>query len=54
IPLNGDAVSLPLDTATQRYNLAVNWMLTAYSKTGKAPEKYGAITATATYTVEVN
>ncbi|EBM4124937.1 hypothetical protein DZC11_23280 [Salmonella enterica] len=54
IPLNGNAVSLPLDTATQRYNLAVNWMLTAYSKTGKAPEKYGAITATATYTVEVN
>ncbi|EEF4188047.1 fimbrial protein [Salmonella enterica] len=54
VPLNGDSVPLSLDSATQRYNLTVNWMLTAYSKTGKAPEKYGAITATATYTVEVN
>ncbi|EDV9436132.1 fimbrial protein [Salmonella enterica subsp. enterica] len=54
IPLNGDAVSLSLDPTTQLYGLDVNWWLVGYSATGKAPEEYGAFTANAAYTVEVN
>lgn len=54
IPLNGEPVSLLLNPATHFYGLDVTWWLVGYSETGKAPEQYGAFTATAKYTVEVN
>ncbi|HCK3134909.1 TPA: hypothetical protein NZJ50_004542 [Salmonella enterica subsp. enterica serovar Ruiru] len=54
IPFNGDAAPMSLDPTTQRYGLDVSWWLVGYNATGKVPEEYGAFTANAAYTVEVN